>query len=237
MIYIEQPAFLPWLGFCEALFACDAVALFDDVQFVERGWQNRNRIKTANGVEWLTVPVEKSHGQPIREVRLSQDFDSAAMLRKLAMAYGRCRYYEETIQVVEPSLSAKPCWLLDLNIELLNHIAAALGARAQLRITSSLAVPPSTSRSGRLVDICRAFGSTRMWAGSGTSGYLDVNLFLREGITITWNNFGNRHPCYDQHWKRQGFVPGMSVVDAACNIGWAGVSAVLRAGLDEFWGP
>ncbi|WP_254407446.1 WbqC family protein [Streptomyces sp. GMY02] len=77
MIYIEQPPFLPWLGFCEALIACTSVALYDDVQFTQGGWQNRNRIKTANGPAWVTVPVVRATGQLIRDTRIADDFRHA----------------------------------------------------------------------------------------------------------------------------------------------------------------
>jgi hypothetical protein len=57
MIGILQPGYLPWLGFFEQLFRSDVFVIYDDVQYDKEGWRNRNRIKTANGIQWLTVPV------------------------------------------------------------------------------------------------------------------------------------------------------------------------------------
>ncbi|WP_413100889.1 WbqC family protein [Streptomyces sp. Inha503] len=234
MIYIEQPPFLPWLGFCEALIACTTIALYDDVQFVERGWQNRNRIKTANGISWITVPVARNTGQLIRDTRIANSFDAVSMVRAIRLAYGRSPYADEALQVIEPPLSAGHQWLADLNVDLLTQIATALGSRASLLLTSRMSSTGSCNKTERLARICTAAGERDLWAGSGTRQYLDTTALAKNGITVTWNEYASRHPRYAQAWVKQGFTPNLSVIDAACAIGWAGVSAMLRAGLDDY---
>ncbi|MFC4035774.1 WbqC family protein [Streptomyces polygonati] len=234
MIYIEQPPFLPWLGFCEALLASTTVALYDDVQFTERGWQNRNRIKTANGVNWITVPASRKTGQLIRDTRIADSFDPTAVIKGIRLAYGRTAYIDEALQVIAPALSAGHRWLTDLNLDLVTQIALALGSRAALLLTSQMASSDCDDKNVRLVNICEAAGETNLWAGSGTREYLDTAALSASGITVTWNEFSGRHPRYAQAWPKQGFVPGLSVIDAACAIGWAGMSAMLRAGLRAY---
>lgn len=234
MIYIEQPPFAPWLGFCEALLACTSVALYDDVQFVERGWQNRNRIKTANGVHWITVPVSRKAGQTIRETRIAERFDATTMIKSIRLAYGRTAYLDEALQVIAPPLSAGHRWLTDLNLDLVTQVALALGSRASLTLTSQMSATDCDDKTERLARICKAAGETDLWAGSGTREYLDSAALGASGITVTWNEFSDRHPRYAQPWPKQDFTPGLSVIDAACAIGWAGVSAMLRAGLDAY---
>ena len=72
-IGILQPGYLPWLGFFEQLYRCDVFVLYDDVQFEKGSWRNRNRIKTLNGPQWLTVPVVlKGEGFPlIKDVQIN----------------------------------------------------------------------------------------------------------------------------------------------------------------------
>ncbi|MGW2539516.1 WbqC family protein [Kitasatospora sp. NPDC001574] len=230
-LYIEQPPFAPWLGFCEALFACRTVALYDNVQFEDGGFQNRNRIKTDQGVQWLTVPVVKHNGQLIKDVRIADTFDPQGMLRRVRLAYGRTRHLDEVLQVLDPVLAAGHRWLLDLNTELTTSLAVALGAPAQLTLTSRLPTEPTANRTDRIVRICRAVGADELWAGSGTRGYLDPADLSADGIAVTWNEYLPRHPTYQQAWPQQGFTPNLSVLDAAGAIGWAGTSALLRSGL------
>lgn len=233
-LYLEQPPFAPWLGFCEALFACHSVALYDDVQFEDGGYQNRNRIKTPQGVQWLTVPVVKAHGQLIRDVRIADGFAPPAMLKRLRLSYGRCGYVDEALHVVESALTAGHRWLLDLNLALVTDLAAALGAPARLLLTSDLDFDRTTGRTDRIIEVCRATGADELWAGSGTRGYLDPSQLHAAGIAVTWNEYLPRHPRYQQAWHRQGFEPALSFLDAACALGWAGLAALLEAGLTDF---
>ncbi|MEU4113328.1 WbqC family protein [Kitasatospora sp. NPDC028055] len=233
-LYIEQPPFAPWLGFCEALFACRTVALYDNVQYEDGGFQNRNRIKTPDGVRWLTVPVVKNHGQLIKDVRIADTFDPQGMLRRMRLAYGRSRHLDEVLQILAPPLAAGHRWLLDLNLELTTGLAVALGAPADLTLTSRLPIDPEADRTGRIVRICRAAGADELWAGSGTRGYLDPADLAADGIAVTWTEYLPRHPAYEQAWPQQGFAPNLSVLDVASAIGWAGTSALLRSGLATY---
>ncbi|GLW58733.1 WbqC family protein [Kitasatospora phosalacinea] len=233
-LYIEQPPFAPWLGFCEALFACSTVALYDNVQYEDGGFQNRNRIKTPDGVKWLTVPVVKNHGQPIKDVRIADAFDPNKILRQVRLAYGRSRHLDEVLQVLAPALGAGHRWLLDLNLDLATGLVAALGAPARLTLTSRLPIEPTADRTGRIVRICQAAGADELWAGSGTRGYLDPADLAADGIAVTWNEYLPRHPVYEQAWPQQGFTPNLSVLDTASAIGWAGTSALLRTGLTTY---
>jgi hypothetical protein len=54
---ILQPGYLPWLGFFDQVYRSDVFIIYDDVQYDKHGWRNRNRIKTPQGIQWLTVPV------------------------------------------------------------------------------------------------------------------------------------------------------------------------------------
>ena len=57
IVSVHQPQYLPWLGYFDKIDRADAFVLLDTVQYKKNEWQNRNRIKTAQGPQWLTVPV------------------------------------------------------------------------------------------------------------------------------------------------------------------------------------
>lgn len=234
MIYIEQPGFAPWLGFCEALLGCTTVALYDDVQYTEGGFHNRNRIKTPDGPAWLTVPVVRDSGQLIRDTRLADAFDPASLLRRVRLAYARTPYVEEALNVLRPALGGGHRWLLDLNVDLITQIATALGSRARLRVTSDMDTTADSGKSVRLAQITAQANEHMLWAGSGTRGYLDTEALAGHGISVVWNEFAGRHPQYAQAWPQQGFSPCLSFIDAVAATGWAGLAAMLRTGLDAY---
>ena len=53
-----QSNYIPWKGYFDLINAVDEFILFDDLQYTRRDWRNRNRIKTENGVRWLSIPVQ-----------------------------------------------------------------------------------------------------------------------------------------------------------------------------------
>ena len=233
MIYIEQPSFAPWLGFCEALLGCDTVAFYDDVQYSQGGWQNRNRIKTPDGVAWLTVPVVRETGQLIKDTRIAPSFDPDALLRQIRLAYARTAHVDEALNVLRPALTAGHDHLADLNIDLITALATALGSRARLLRTSQMKIT-AADKTERLAQICTAAGERVLWAGSGTRGYLDTGELERHAVSVRWNEFADRHPQYVQAWPRQEFMAGLSVIDAVCALGWAGTAALLRTSFDAY---
>ena len=74
-VAIMQPTYLPWSGYFGLMQSVDVFVLLDSVQFARRSWQQRNQIKTANGAQWLTVPVQSKgkRDQLICEVELDKN--------------------------------------------------------------------------------------------------------------------------------------------------------------------
>jgi hypothetical protein len=68
---ILQPSYIPWRGYFDLIRRADVFVFYDDVQYDDGGWRNRNRIKTEQGTKWLSIPVRKhgasSQGIPILE--------------------------------------------------------------------------------------------------------------------------------------------------------------------------
>ena len=56
-VAIVQSSYIPWKGYFDLIRAADEFILLDDVQFTKRDWRSRNRIKTKDGLHWLTIPV------------------------------------------------------------------------------------------------------------------------------------------------------------------------------------
>ena len=107
-IGILQPGYLPWLGFFEQMHKSDVFVIYDDVQYDREGWRNRNRIKTANGVQWLTVPVfVKCDAHPlVNEIKI----DNKANWRKkhlssIRQGYSNAPYFKKYIDIFDETFS------------------------------------------------------------------------------------------------------------------------------------
>ncbi|MFO0753181.1 MAG: WbqC family protein, partial [Thermodesulfovibrionales bacterium] len=227
-IGILQPGYLPWLGFFEQMYRSEVFVLYDDVQYDKEGWRNRNRIKGANGVQWLTVPVHvKLSDRPlIHEVRI----DSKSPWRKkhlqaLRMNYAKAPFFSRYIGIFEEAYAREWECLVDIDLHFILQLSGCLGL-GNRKIVRSSTLNAAGDRIERLVNICRMFGADTFYEGASGRNYLDSDYFAEQGIRIEYQDY--RHPVYRQLYG--DFVPYLSVVDLLFNHGDESLSILLNQG-------
>ncbi len=215
-VVILQPSYLPWLGYFAQMHRSNTFVVYDDVQFDKESWRNRNRIKSSDGVQWLTVPVlTKGQNKPSnRDIRINNSVRWAAKhLGTIRQNYVRAANFEDYVSVFERIYAREWEFLIDLNMEFLTSLMTALGLQREIRFASSLGVRGRSVE--RLVSICRFLGATCFYEGAAGRAYIDERLFEEAGIRLEFQDY--RHPVYPQlHGE---FVPYLSVVDLLFNCG------------------
>lgn len=214
---IMQPTYLPWVGYFDLMEQCDVFVFLDSVQFARRSWQQRNRIKTSDGELMLTVPVASKglRDQLIGETRIDQ---TAAFEKKhvasLRAAYAKAPYYKNISSGYQAVVDKKHEKIADLNIELIEWLAGALGMQRKLIRSSSLVV--SGKRSELLLEICRAVGADHYLSPPGSKEYLeedallggnsDIKLLYHEYVPVEYSQLHG------------AFMPFMSAIDLVMNL-------------------
>lgn len=196
---ILQPSFIPWRGYFHQMWLADTFVFYDDVQYDARGWRNRNRIKTAQGTRWVTVPVHgrgAQEGLRIDEVAIDWEQGwSRKLLTSLRHAYGRAPFFDRYLPVLEARLAARPPLLADLTIDLTIALGRELGIeRTRYLRASSLQV--EGAKTERLLAILRRVGAERYISGPSARDYLDVALLERHGISVEFMTYD--YPEYEQ---------------------------------------
>ncbi len=203
----------------------DTFVLLDDVQYTKNGWQNRNRIKTANGWAYLTVPVHARAGDRIADVSVAEDRWRAQHWKSLQVAYGRAPYFREHGAFFAEFYAFPWEKLVELNVTSLEYLRRALGLRTPFVRASSLGVPGEGS--GRLVRICKELGATVYLSGAyAATHHLDAGAFRGSGVdlmVLEWTC-----PPYRQCHPKVGFLADLSVVDLLFNEGGAAGHVLLR---------
>jgi len=213
-VAIHQPQFLPWLGYLDKIDQADLFVVLDTVQFKKQEWQNRNRIRTAQGWQWLTVPILQKFGQKLSDVRINPTVDwPAKHLRAIEMHYERARHRTRFFEGLR-ALYRQP-WeqLADLNLAVIRWLLDAFGIKTPIRLASEMMLREEAT--DRLIDICRTVGATHYLAGAGAAGYMDMPRFETSGLRIEVQDF--RHPVYQQCYEP--FVPGMAAIDLLFTCG------------------
>ena len=225
IVSIHQPQYLPWLGYFDKIRRADFFVLLDNVQFKKNEWQNRNKIKTAQGWQWLTVPVKYKFPQLINEVTINnsvrwQHKQRQAMLSNYKK--GPCYHYlddfsHEIFSHAWQSIS-------QLNIRVVTRLAKILGIDTPIFVASELGDFPNDPDE-RLIAITEHFKAETYLAGSGGRQYMDLAKFRERGIEVLFQDY--RHPVYDQRFGE--FIPYMSVIDLILNHGENSLAVLRRS--------
>jgi hypothetical protein len=218
-IVILQPGYLPWLGFFDLMFKADVFVILDDVQYTKRDWRSRNRIKTTDGVIWLTVPVRAkgSRDKRIKDIEIDNAQDWARKhIRSIATFYKSARFYGEVMPVIERIYKKEFKYLIDLDLALTFEICQFLSLEREIVFSSKLGT--ESSKDDKLLSICMRLGGTHYLSGNAAKGYLRERIFEEDRISVEWHNYV--HPYYRQLWvEKVGFVSHLSAIDLLLNHG------------------
>ncbi|CAB5137825.1 hypothetical protein D3OALGA1CA_3660 [Olavius algarvensis associated proteobacterium Delta 3] len=209
IVAIHQPQFMPWLGYFDKIDKADVFCFLDDVQYKKNEWQNRNRLKTAQGTQWLTVPVRYRFPQKIHEVAINNKENwRRKHLQALSTNYRKAPCFRAYFEIFEDIYAREWRNLTDLNIFATTQLMAALGL-GQTQTVRASELTKSQEPTQRLIDICRLSGGDVYLSGRDGALYMDMDRFQGSGVDVVFQDF--HHPSYTQLYG--DFVSHLSVVD------------------------
>ena len=222
---IHQPQYIPWLGYIDKIDRSDVFCFLDNVQYKKNDFQNRNRIKTASGWQWLTLPVCYRFPQKINEVTINNEVNwKRKHLQALITNYQKSPFFEKTIAVFQRLYSQQWQGLSDLNIEMVRCLLDLLEMGDKKSVLAST-LSDSDDPNERLIDICRALGCDTYLAGAGGADYMDLARFENAGIKVVFQDF--RHPEYPQLFGN--FISHLSTADLLFNCGPESLQYIRQA--------
>ena len=223
-VVVLQPTYLSWLGYFDQIYRSDVFVFYDDVQYSKHSWQNRNRIKTPTGWQWLTIPVSREGGllgKLIHEVEINNRTSwGKKHLRAIQLNYAKSPYYNDYIKYFEEIYSKNWQYLADLNIELIKLIHKLLGMTRKFVRSRELKI--NGEQSERLVKICQLFNADLYFSGQSAKNYLNEELFTKARIKVEYQDY--KHPEYPQLFGK--FIPYLSTIDILFNCGAEGLKII-----------
>lgn len=225
MVSIHQPQYMPWIGYIDKIDRSDVFILLDNVQYKKNEWQNRNRIKTAQGWQWITVPVLYSFPEKINEVRINNRVDwRRKHLVAIETNYRRAPYFSKYFPYLEDIYRKEWERLVDINITLIKTLVDLFGIRKKILIASEFKTRDEPD--GRLIDLCKAVGANTYLSGKDGPKYMDMDAFEKAGINVIIQDF--KHPVYPQLYGK--FEPNLSSIDLLFNCGEEGIEIIRGRG-------
>ncbi len=228
LIGIHQSHYLPWLRYFEKIAHVDVFIVLDTVQFTKNDWQNRNKIKTAQGVTVLTVPVCAHLGQSLKELPIDQTQPwRKKHWKTIEQAYMKSRYWAGHNDFLAATYAQDWALLNDLNRHMLEYFVAALGIKTRIAYASDMDVPGASNE--RLINLIKAVGGTRYYSGAfAAQTYLESQAFADAGISIELQHW--HAPNYPQ--LHGPFAPDLSILDLLLNCGPDSLD-ILRGGRND----
>lgn len=198
-IAISQSNYIPWKGYIDMIASVDTFVLYDDMQYTKRDWRNRNKIKTPQGVKWLSIPVEVKgkYFQKINETQVSDIAWATSHWSSIQQNYRKAPYYAETAEWLKPLYDQAHEFLLlsDLNRLFLEGICTHLGIKTEIRSSSEFTL--AEGKTERLVDLCVQLGADQYVSGESAKSYVVEELFVEKKIGLEWFDI-SAYPEYPQ---------------------------------------
>jgi hypothetical protein len=216
-VAILQSNYIPWKGYFDMIASVDEFILYDDMQYTRRDWRNRNKIKTPQGLQWLTVPVrvKGKYHQTIRETVIESANWAKSHWNAICQNYRRAGHFKAIAQELEPLyLQTEYSYLSQLNRALIEAICANLGITT--KISNSWDYTLSDGKTQRLADLCAQAGGSEYVSGPAAKGYIEEKVFSERGIKLTWFGYSG-YPEYPQLWGE--FTHGVTILDLLFNCG------------------
>ena len=212
----HQPSFWPWPGLLDKLRQADLFVILDHLHLTRQDWTVRNRIKTQNGEQMLTVPTLGPDSQPLRDVELAEGNWRRKHLRALELAYGKAPFWLRYQQDVCAAYGDYDT-LVSLDTYTTLLLASEFGIETPVVYSSDLVLEGAT-KNDLLIRLCQMFEADAFVFGGNGRDYADESLFLKAGIKPIFQDYHCR-PYPQLHGK---FIPGLSALDLLLNLGPAG---------------
>lgn len=223
----HQPGYLPFIGLFHKIAVSDMFIFVDGVQLEKKSWQTRNRIRTKEGWNWLTVPVLTTgrFSQRIAETEICNDTPwQRKHWKALCLHYGKAPYFQQHAPFFEEVYTKKWTYLADLNKTIIRYLLAAFEINMPLYEQSDFAF--KGKKTELLVEMCQALGADTYLSNVGSSAYVDEALFAAHGLRHCYQVFV--HPVYAQLYEP--FIPYLSAIDLLFNEGKRAREIILRCG-------
>ncbi len=207
-----QPYFFPYLGYFQLIAACDLFVFYDDVNFIKRGWINRNRIGLNNSEFLLTVPcVKPSQNKLIKDTEVN--FSSELLeknLQTFRQAYLKSPNYEVVLSIYSDCFKNVESSISSIAIKSIKLVADYLEINTKFVNSSEQNYDnDNLKKADRLIDICHIEGYKDYLNAKGGMDIYDKEYFKERQINLNFLD-----PILTEyHRAKQDYIPGLSILD------------------------
>ena len=221
-----QPYFFPHIAYYQLIQAVDTFVVYDDVNFIKKGWINRNRIFCNGKPIWLSVPLSKaSQNKKIFETLINWD---PRWIKKtiisLEQNYRKAPYYADIIPLVNEIFQTNYQTIDGLAFQSIKTISDFLDIKTRFVRSSRIYNNGFLAGQDRIVDICKKENAEIYINASGGRPLYSYDNFSEEGIEL----FFIKSICPPHMNERELISCGLSIIDVLMHCGQKGTQSLLE---------
>lgn len=208
---IMQPYIFPYIGYFQLINTVDKFVIYDDVNFIKRGWIHRNNILVNGEANMFSVPLKKpSQNSLINEVELGDwQLWASKFLKTVEQNYKKAPNFEATYQLVANVFSEKCTFISDLALRSLKEVCSYLEISTEFVDSSTVYANNELKSQHRILDICLKERAKHYINPTGGRELYDKELFGENGILL--NFIESERITYPQ--LKNEFKPWLSIID------------------------
>ncbi|TKI69916.1 WbqC family protein [Sulfurimonas crateris] len=215
-VAILQSNYIPWKGYFDLINMVDEFIFYDEVQYTKNDWRNRNKIKTSQGIQWLTIPVrQESLEQKIKDSKITDKKWNIKHWRAISQNYTKTKYFKEYKDIFEELyLGCSEEYLSQINYKFIIAINEILGIDTKLSWSSDYELIGGQTE--RLINLCKQTDATHYLSGPAAKDYFDEELARTENIQVEWMDYSGYKEYEQLHLP---FEHGVCILDLIFNQG------------------
>ena len=175
-VAILQSNYIPWKGYFDLINMVDEFIFYDEVQYTKNDWRNRNKIKTPQGIQWLTIPVrQESLDQKIKDTKISDKKWNIKHWRTISQNYSKSKYFKDYKDIFEELyLKCDEEYLSQINYKFITTINEILEIKTKLRWSSEFELVDGQTE--KLLGICKDCNADIYLSGPAAKDYFNEEV-------------------------------------------------------------
>lgn len=204
-----QPYFFPYIGYFQLVNAVDKFVFYDDVNFIKRGWINRNKIQINQKEHLITIPLAgASQNRLIKEIRVNKKPDK--LKKTMSYAYKKAPYYKYVMPVIDHVLDHQTTQVSELAAFSVLKTCEYLGINTTFEFSSKkYGRSQDLAKEDRLIEICKLNNAGKYINTFGGNELYKKADFAKHGISLQFLKTGPIQ--YSQFGE--AFIPNLSIID------------------------
>lgn len=209
---IMQPYFFPYIGYWQLINTVDHFVLYDDVNYIKRGWINRNQILINGQSHFINLKLQNaSQNKLINNIEILGDYEynHKKIISSIEINYKKAPYYTEVVKLLEDIIDHKEKNLAKYLEYGIKCICNYLSIRTEILVSSEISKDNTLKGQDKILEICRKIGCSTYINPIGGQTLYSRESFRNEGMELLFIKSGEI--TYKQF--HHTFVPNLSIID------------------------